>query len=242
MIDLAEERLPDAIVLPLIPVTVRPADGGRVGDGELVALLRSLAGRGCPVPARYFVMMVFSPDLGFGDVKLAAVTGAFCGWFGWGTVLLGFGAAWITFAVVGMVLLAARKREGKGSFAFGPFMILGSVLGVFWAGAGLPTCASFLGSLAFDQLVERQRPRWRLVAGRAAGHQHVAVGVLDDLVADRPEQQSGETTQARVPTTTIRARSETWISSRPAAPWGTWNSPGHQGTRPRSASGPSAAR
>ena len=84
-----------------------------------------------------FVMMIFSPDLGFGDVKLAAITGAFCGWFGWGAVLLGFAAAWMTFAVIGVVLIAIRRRRGM-SFAFGPFLIFGAVLGVFWAGSVLP--------------------------------------------------------------------------------------------------------
>ena len=74
----------------------------------------------------------------FAAVIVAAITGAFCGWFGWGAVLLGFAAAWLTFGVLGVVLLATRKREARGSFAFGPFLIIGAVLGVFWAGCVLP--------------------------------------------------------------------------------------------------------
>ena len=136
VIDLAEERLPDAIVLPLIPITVALLALSAGVTGDWWALLRALEA-GAALFVFMFAMMIFSPDLGFGDVKLAAVTGMFTGWFGWGAVLLGFGAAWMVFAVIGVVLLATRKRHGRTSFAFGPFMIVGAVLGVFWAGAVL---------------------------------------------------------------------------------------------------------
>jgi leader peptidase (prepilin peptidase)/N-methyltransferase len=137
VIDLAEERLPDAIVLPLIPITLGLLTLAAAVAGEWWSLLRA-AEAGTVLFVFVFGMMIFSPDLGFGDVKLAAITGAFCGWFGWGAVLLGFGAAWLTFAALGVVLLATKKRHGRTSFAFGPFLILGAVLGVFWAGCVLP--------------------------------------------------------------------------------------------------------
>ncbi len=133
VIDLAEERLPDAIVLPLIPITLVLFTIAAAVTGDWWSLLRAVEA-GAALFVFVFAMMIFSPDLGFGDVKLAAITGAFCGWFSWGAVLLGFAAAWITFAALGVVLLATRKRHGRSSFAFGPFLILGAVLGVFWAG------------------------------------------------------------------------------------------------------------
>ncbi|HEY3546878.1 MAG TPA: prepilin peptidase [Propionicimonas sp.] len=137
VIDLAEERLPDAIVLPMIPITLVLFTLAAAVTGEWWPLLRALEA-GTALFVFVFLMMIFSPDLGFGDVKLAAITGAFCGWFGWGAVLLGFAAAWITFAALGVVLLATKERHGRSSFAFGPFLILGAVLGVFWSGAVLP--------------------------------------------------------------------------------------------------------
>jgi leader peptidase (prepilin peptidase)/N-methyltransferase len=136
VIDLAEERLPDAIVLPMIPITLVLFTIAAAVTGEWWSLLRAIEA-GAVLFAFVFVMMIFSPDLGFGDVKLAAITGIFCGWFGWGAVLLGFAAAWMTFAVIGVVLIAIRRRRGM-SFAFGPFLIFGAVLGVFWAGCVLP--------------------------------------------------------------------------------------------------------
>lgn len=142
VVDLAEERLPDAIVLPLLPIAAvlftlaawATGQWGALGRAGLAAVALFIL---------YFLMMMFSPDLGFGDVKLAALVGAFGGWFSWGAVLLGFAAAWILFALTGLVALATRKRgltgsELKTSLPFGPFMILGAVIGVLWAGAVLP--------------------------------------------------------------------------------------------------------
>jgi leader peptidase (prepilin peptidase)/N-methyltransferase len=137
VIDLAEERLPDAIVLPMIPITLVLLTLAAAVTGEWSSLLRSVEA-GAALFAFIFVMMIFSPDLGFGDVKLAAITGAFCGWFGWGAVLLGFGWGWATSGVVGLAVLATRKRHGRRSVPLGPFLILGAVIGVFWAAAFLP--------------------------------------------------------------------------------------------------------
>jgi leader peptidase (prepilin peptidase)/N-methyltransferase len=136
VIDLAEERLPDAILLPLIPVTFVLLTLAAWVTGDWWALLRAVEA-GAALFGFVFLMAIFAPDLGFGDVKLGAVTGAFCGWFGWGAVALGFAAAWFTFAAIGIALLVTRKRHGRGSYAFGPFMVLGAVLGVFWSGAVL---------------------------------------------------------------------------------------------------------
>jgi leader peptidase (prepilin peptidase)/N-methyltransferase len=139
VIDIAEERLPDAIVLPLIGLTAALFTLAAWTTGNWSGLLRAgLAALALFVLS--FAMMVFSPDLGFGDVKLAVVTGAFCGWFSWGAVLLGFGAAWILFALTGVVALATRTRgltgsELKTSLPFGPFLILGAVVGACGAGS-----------------------------------------------------------------------------------------------------------
>ncbi len=136
VIDLAEERLPDLIVLPLIGLTAVLLTVAAWTTGNWAALGRAgLAA--LALFALYFVQMIFSPDLGFGDVKLAVAVGAFLGWFGWGAVLLGACLGWVTYAVPALVRLRKTKQGERGSLPLGPFMILGSVLGVFWAGAML---------------------------------------------------------------------------------------------------------
>lgn len=137
VIDFAEERLPDLIVLPLLGITAvlltlaawTSGDWTRLGRAALAALA---------LFALYFLMMIFSPDLGFGDVKLVAVVGLFLGWFGWGAVVIGACLGWVTYAIPGLVRMFNRKRGERGSLPLGPFIILGAVIGAFWAGTFLP--------------------------------------------------------------------------------------------------------
>jgi len=137
VIDFAEERLPDLIVLPLIGITAAlltlaawtTGQWGSLGRAGIAAVVLFVL---------YFAMMVFSPDLGFGDVKLIAVVGLFLGWFGWGAVVIGACLGWVAYAIPGMVRMFTRRPGERGSLPFGPFIILGAVVGVFWAGAFLP--------------------------------------------------------------------------------------------------------
>jgi leader peptidase (prepilin peptidase)/N-methyltransferase len=137
VIDLAEERMPDAIVLPLFGITAAlltvaawtNGQWGQLGRAGLAALA---------LFALYFAMMVFSPDLGFADVKLIAVAGLFLGWFGWGAVVIGACLGWVTYAVPGLVRMVTRKPGERGSLPFGPFIILGAVIGALWAGTLAP--------------------------------------------------------------------------------------------------------
>ena len=80
-------------------------------------------------------MMIFSPDLGFADVKLIAIAGLFMGWFGWGAVVMGACLGWVSYAIPGFARMFRTTKGERGSLPLGPFIILGSVLGVFWAGA-----------------------------------------------------------------------------------------------------------
>ncbi len=78
----------------------------------------------------YLVLALINPSgLGLGDVKLAGLLGAFLGWLGWQQVLLGTLAAFVCSAVVALALLATRRATKKTEFPFGPWMIVGAVIG-----------------------------------------------------------------------------------------------------------------
>lgn len=128
-IDLAVHRLPDIIVGPmylvlLVTLTVAAATGGDWGRlGRAAAAMALLA-------AGYFVLAFISPaSLGLGDVKLAGLLGAFLGWLGWSQTLLGALSAFVLVGLWSGVLLLTRRVQRTGSVAFGPWMILGAVLG-----------------------------------------------------------------------------------------------------------------
>jgi leader peptidase (prepilin peptidase) / N-methyltransferase len=81
--------------------------------------------------------------MGFGDVRLAAVLGLALGWLGLGYAVLGFFAANVVGAVVGVGLMVAGKASRRSKVPYGPFLAIGCELAVFFGSALL---ASFRGA------------------------------------------------------------------------------------------------
>jgi len=127
-VDLAEHRLPNALVLPGLAFTAVGALFGWLGDGRppLVPVVAGLAVGG------FFGLLALTGGLGMGDVKLAALL-AFTG----GTIstVVVIGTVVLGFVVAGVAALALLvSRGGVGNIAFGPYL-----LGGFWASvAALP--------------------------------------------------------------------------------------------------------
>lgn len=131
-IDLDVHRLPDPIVLPAVPVLFVLLVLASAGTGEWGALLRAVLA-GVVLLVGYFVLAFVSPGgggLGLGDVKLAGLLGLALGWLGWGEVLVGALAGFVVGGLVVTVLLIARRVGRKSFVAFGPFMIVGALVGV----------------------------------------------------------------------------------------------------------------
>ena len=77
-------------------------------------------------------MNLASPRLlGFGDVRLSLVLGLALGWLGVGYVLLGFFAANLIGAVVGIALIATKHMERQSRIPYGIFLALGCAVAVF---------------------------------------------------------------------------------------------------------------
>ena len=139
VVDLRVMRLPDPVVGAAYPVAgallaaavLRPSeDGLRHGAEALVSMVL--------ITVLYWLLWRVQPSgLGFGDVKLAGITGLYAGWAA-GAVGALAAAFWAfaSFSVVGMVLLALRRLTRRQPFPLGPFM-LGSTLLTVLAGAPL---------------------------------------------------------------------------------------------------------
>jgi leader peptidase (prepilin peptidase)/N-methyltransferase len=130
MIDLDHHRLPDAIVLPLYPITA----AGLVLAGLVSGawpLLSALAGLAIWLAVIGGIWLLSGGrGMGFGDVKLAPVLGVTLGWVGLDCVVVGLLAAFVLGAVVGIGLLVTR-RAGRGAhLAFGPFLLAGAAVGL----------------------------------------------------------------------------------------------------------------
>jgi leader peptidase (prepilin peptidase) / N-methyltransferase len=80
----------------------------------------------------FFALNLASPRLlGFGDVRLSLVLGLSLGWLGIGYVLLGFFAANLIGAVVGITLIATKRAERQSRIPYGIFLASGCAVAVF---------------------------------------------------------------------------------------------------------------
>jgi leader peptidase (prepilin peptidase) / N-methyltransferase len=131
-IDLEHFLLPNRIVYPLAVATLALLTLGAIGDGDWEALGRAVLG-GVAGALALGALHVASPrSMGFGDVKLAFVLGLALGWLGWGELVLGLFCGFLTGAVVGVALIALRRRGRKDHLPFGPFLAFGTLVVLLW--------------------------------------------------------------------------------------------------------------
>jgi leader peptidase (prepilin peptidase) / N-methyltransferase len=82
--------------------------------------------------AVFYALNFASPQLlGFGDVRLAPVLGISLGWLGVGYALLGFFAANVMGAAVGIALIAAQRKSRGDRVPYGVFLAAGCVVAIF---------------------------------------------------------------------------------------------------------------
>jgi leader peptidase (prepilin peptidase)/N-methyltransferase len=79
----------------------------------------------------FFAMNFVSPrSLGFGDVRLSSVLGLGLGWLGVGVVLIGFFASNLLGAIVGLSLIATKKRRRDEPIPYGVYLAAGTIMAV----------------------------------------------------------------------------------------------------------------
>lgn len=123
-IDLAHHIVPDAISYPGLAAGLVLA----AGQGRLIEAAAAALGAG----ALFFLIAVASRGgMGGGDVKLAAMMGAFLGWPAIAVALL---AAFVLGAAVGVGLIATGRRSRKDLIPFGPSLAVGAAIALFLSG------------------------------------------------------------------------------------------------------------
>lgn len=135
LVDLAEKRLPNAVVFPTlgaVAVLLVPATWAVGSWSPLLAAVACAAG----MFAVYVFLALISPSsMGMGDVKLALVIGLLLGWFGLNAWLIGLLAAFVVGGVIALLALALRRVTLRGSIPFGPSMLAGALIAVLLIGA-----------------------------------------------------------------------------------------------------------
>lgn len=130
VIDIRTHRLPDRIVLPTLGILVILVAVDAAVAAESGATVRALLGM-LILGGFYAVLRVLSRQgIGGGDVKLAAVIGLTLAWHGWQALAVGAASAFVVGALYAMGLMVLRRADGATRIAFGPWMILGALLGI----------------------------------------------------------------------------------------------------------------
>jgi leader peptidase (prepilin peptidase) / N-methyltransferase len=125
-IDLAHQIIPDVITVPGIAIGfLASVLTGRVGWRDSV--IGIAVGGGL-----FFVIIVASGGgMGGGDMKLAAMLGAF---LGWKVTLVSLFLAVILGGGLACALLVSGRLRRKDPIPFGPFLAAGGVIGLLWGG------------------------------------------------------------------------------------------------------------
>lgn len=140
-VDLEVRLIPDVVILPVaalgLPLMI--AFGG--GPWWQWPLAGALAGGGLFLISEVYYRVRHVEGMGMGDVKLALCMGVYLG----ASVIPGLFIGFVSGAVVGVVMLATKKGDGKTAVPFGPFLAAGAIVALF---AGKALIEAYLG-LAF---------------------------------------------------------------------------------------------
>jgi leader peptidase (prepilin peptidase)/N-methyltransferase len=129
IIDWRTRLLPTRVIAPTYVVLIALVLVGAAITRDTDDLVR--AGWGWLVSGGLFLVLwvVHPRGLGYGDVRLSGVLGIALGYLGWGPLLVGVYAGFLLGGVGGGLLSLARVVERR-AIPFGPFMLVGALLGV----------------------------------------------------------------------------------------------------------------
>lgn len=126
VIDLAELRLPTALVMPLYPTTLGLLGLAAMADGSYVDLLRAALGM-VVLPVAYLAVAVLSRGgIGGGDVRLAGPVGLVLAWQSWPAVAAGTVIAFVYANLAVLTLLSSGRATRYTAIPFGPAMLAGA--------------------------------------------------------------------------------------------------------------------
>lgn len=131
-IDWHTRLLPSRIVLPatayalLVALVLWPV------TGSADDLVRGLVGLVVLRSLYWLMWRIHSAGMGFGDVRLAALVGLALGQVGVAELLVGGYAGFLVFGLPGLLLALVKWDRAllKTAFPFGPFMLVGALLGL----------------------------------------------------------------------------------------------------------------
>lgn len=124
-VDLRHHRLPDAITLPAVPVSVLVAAGTLLGWPGSGSVWRAVLGGAVLGGAFYLLALAAPTGMGRGDAKLSVSLGVATGFFSWSLLLVGLIAGFLLGALAALVAVALRRATMRSAIPFGPALLAG---------------------------------------------------------------------------------------------------------------------
>jgi leader peptidase (prepilin peptidase)/N-methyltransferase len=129
--DLKHYLIPDEVIYPALGIGLlyqlfRIWDYGKWNFGDIWNL-----GFGI-LPALFFLAIILISReklMGWGDFKLAILMGLF---LGWPKILIALFFSFFLGAIIGIGLVLAKKKNFKSEIPFGPFLVFGTFLALFF--------------------------------------------------------------------------------------------------------------
>jgi len=129
--DILDGVLPNSVVLPAIAFVLILKSIFLVnGDITLSSLIIDVAAA-IVVASAFFTIVYFSNEkaMGGGDVKLAFLVSLVVGW---PATILALFVSFLTGAFVAVMLILLGKKRFGQTVPFGPFLVIGAFLALFW--------------------------------------------------------------------------------------------------------------
>ncbi|MGD9960208.1 prepilin peptidase [Nocardioides sp.] len=131
VVDFRTWLLPTKIIWPAYAVVLLLAAVGSVVTDGFDDLVRGLIGQAIALVVFFLLWFLPGGGMGFGDVRLSNILGLALGYLGWGEWTFGLWIGFLMGALAWVPLRLLRLTTSR-HFPFGPFMLLGALVGVIW--------------------------------------------------------------------------------------------------------------
>ncbi|MDQ4085292.1 MAG: A24 family peptidase [Actinomycetota bacterium] len=128
-VDWRTRLLPTRLIAPSYGIVAVLAVLASVLSDDWGSLLRAAAGWLVAGGLFFLLWAIYPKGMGYGDVRLSGVLGIALGWLGWPELIVGVYAGFMLGALCGGVLALMHVVDRK-RYPFGPFMLVGAVVGV----------------------------------------------------------------------------------------------------------------
>ena len=130
-VDFDERRIPNKVLGPMSIVGALLLTIAVLAAGDPRTLVRLAIGAIAYALPMLVLGLIAPGAMGMGDIKLAGYIGMHLAWLSLIHVLAGAFLAFLIGAIVGLTLVALRKKGRKDTVPFGPSMALGGFLPLF---------------------------------------------------------------------------------------------------------------